>query len=302
LRAGFGWGWDCVPGARTCDGFSRTYAFDARDGAAADTLGCTRVGHQDDFIYIAGALVGWVSEAGAEYYIQVVGDSPAEVGTYTLTFESADDIVVVPDNSGTYVPRPLPAVPVSVPMDLAASHFALVSNSVPCDTSDEIAHSGPDEIAHNGPDDIAHSGPDDIAHQNAHEGSHEISHESPVGSDLRRRFDQLRGLQSHDEPGNPKAGQQHRHVPSTPVQHWGPYVQLHRRSGPRSPGDRERPSDLPELPAELVAALLVRSGRHDGRRSAQPPGPAGRDLRCFGPGRAGIGTNHLRAGVPVHPK
>jgi hypothetical protein len=69
--------------------------------------------------------VGWVSEAGAEYYIQVVGDSLAEVGTYTLTFESADDIVVVPDNSGTYVPRHLPAVPVSVPMDIAASHVGL---------------------------------------------------------------------------------------------------------------------------------------------------------------------------------
>jgi hypothetical protein len=48
--------------------------------------------------------VGWVSEAGAEYYIQVVGDSLGDFGSYTLAIQSVDNITVVPDNNGKHTP------------------------------------------------------------------------------------------------------------------------------------------------------------------------------------------------------
>jgi hypothetical protein len=44
----------------------------------------------------------WSSEAAAEYYIQVVGYSLADVVSYTLFVISNDNIEVVPDNNGEY--------------------------------------------------------------------------------------------------------------------------------------------------------------------------------------------------------
>jgi hypothetical protein len=55
----------------------------------------------DDYYYNEGAVVQWTSEAGAEYYVQVVGGVPAEFGTYTLTVTSFDGINAV-GASGTY--------------------------------------------------------------------------------------------------------------------------------------------------------------------------------------------------------
>jgi hypothetical protein len=45
----------------------------------------------------------WQPETGAEYYIQVVGDSTGDYGEYTLSVESVDDIVVLPVNNGAYL-------------------------------------------------------------------------------------------------------------------------------------------------------------------------------------------------------
>jgi hypothetical protein len=47
-----------------------------------------------------GAELIWNSEVGAEYYIQVVGDSPADFGSYRLEVQSSDDIEVVPVTNG----------------------------------------------------------------------------------------------------------------------------------------------------------------------------------------------------------
>jgi hypothetical protein len=74
---------------------------------AADTRGCASI-DDDDFAYTSGAATGWLSEAGAEYYIQVVGDDRFSDGPFTLAVSSVDDITVGQDNNGAY-PRVLKA-------------------------------------------------------------------------------------------------------------------------------------------------------------------------------------------------
>jgi hypothetical protein len=49
--------------------------------------------------------LAWSPETGAEYYIQVVGDSLGDNGQYTLSVYSVGDIAVVLDNNGEYPPR-----------------------------------------------------------------------------------------------------------------------------------------------------------------------------------------------------
>jgi hypothetical protein len=77
--------------ARTCAVLSRSV-----DSwrTASDALSCR----------FNRASVVWNSEAGAEYYIQVVGASPDQFGLYTLSVASDDDIAVVLDNNGEYPP------------------------------------------------------------------------------------------------------------------------------------------------------------------------------------------------------
>jgi hypothetical protein len=62
---------------------------------AADTLGCGAASP-------AGAYATWKSEAGAEYYVQVVGDTLLDNGSYTLTIEGFGDMIVEPANNGEY--------------------------------------------------------------------------------------------------------------------------------------------------------------------------------------------------------
>jgi hypothetical protein len=54
--------------------------------------------------------VYWTPEAEAEYYIQVVGDSLVDFGSYTLEVFNSVDFVVELDNGGAY-PRVLKAYP-----------------------------------------------------------------------------------------------------------------------------------------------------------------------------------------------
>jgi hypothetical protein len=46
--------------------------------------------------------VDWNTVAGAEYYIQVVGNSLGDFGSYTLSVGSDDIIVVELDNNGEH--------------------------------------------------------------------------------------------------------------------------------------------------------------------------------------------------------
>jgi hypothetical protein len=70
-------------------------------------LGCDAFGGEGN-----GAELSWSPETGTEYYIQVVGDSLANFGSYTLGVYSGDNIAVVLDNNGEY-PSSLEGIPTS---------------------------------------------------------------------------------------------------------------------------------------------------------------------------------------------
>jgi hypothetical protein len=65
-------------------------AFPRRASSASNYKGCSATDDTfvDDFTVQAGASVTWTPIAGAEYYVQVVGDDFSQTGRYTLTVSS----------------------------------------------------------------------------------------------------------------------------------------------------------------------------------------------------------------------